>query len=94
LQPRLHKTQEKMNESLRSISRVNEEEKQRNLENNNDRLSHAWPQDPQQKWIQTFDAKPSPLLPCTTALPHCQVHITWLGQQTNRLGKKRHPYHP
>jgi hypothetical protein len=25
--------------------------KQRNVENNNDKLSHAWPRDPQQKWM-------------------------------------------
>jgi hypothetical protein len=62
--------------------------KQRNLENINDKLSHAWPQDPQQKWIQTLDAKPSPLLPRKMALPHCHIHITWLGQQANKPEKK------
>jgi hypothetical protein len=92
LQPRLHETQEKMNESDPS-QELMKKKKHRNLENNNDKLSHAWPRDPQQKWIQTLDAKPSPLLPRTTALPRCHVHITWLGQQVNKLGKKWHPYH-
>jgi hypothetical protein len=68
--------------------------KQMNFDNNNDKLSHAWPRDPQQKWIQTLDAKPFPLFSHTTALLHYHVHITWLGQQTNRPGKKQHPYHP
>jgi hypothetical protein len=53
--------------------------KQRNLDNNNDKLSHAWPQDPQQKWIQTLDAKPFPLLPHTHGPPplSCPHHMAW-----------------
>jgi hypothetical protein len=36
---------------------------------------------------------PIPFFPTHMALPRCHVHITWPGQQTNRPGKKRHPYH-
>jgi hypothetical protein len=49
LQPRLHKTQEKMNESSDLSQELMKKRKQRNLKNNNDKLSHAWPRDPQQK---------------------------------------------
>jgi hypothetical protein len=62
--------------------------KQRNIENNNDKLSHAWPWDSQQKWIQTFYAKPSPLLPRTHGLPSlsCPYHMAW---PTNKHVEKK-----
>jgi hypothetical protein len=69
LQPILHKTQERMNESSGSISRVNEEE---------NKLSHAWPRDPQQKWIQTLDAKPCEAFLHTFHNKIC-THKTQLG---------------
>jgi len=72
--------------------------KQRNLNNNNDKLSHAWPQDTQQKCIQTLDAKPlmqNPLPFFPAQRPSFAItSISRLGQQTNKSGKKRQPYHP
>jgi hypothetical protein len=54
--------------------------KQKNFDNNNDKLSHAWPRDPQQKWIQTLDGKPtlSPFSPHNgpPSLSHPN-HMAW-----------------
>jgi hypothetical protein len=66
--------------------------KQRNLENNNDKLSHAWPRDPQQSGSKPLMRNPLPFFLAHTALPRCHVHITWPSQQTNRPVKKQHPY--
>ncbi len=93
LQPRLHKTQKKMNESSGSISRVNEEEK------TEESWKQQWQAIPYLTPGSTTKVDPNPW--CENPLPFflaqrpsLAVGRERLGQQTNRPGKKRHPYHP
>jgi hypothetical protein len=62
--------------------------KQRNLDNNNDKLSHAWPRDPQQKWIQTLDER-SPLSFFPTQRPSLAVTSISHGLANKQTGRER-----
>jgi hypothetical protein len=81
-----------MNESSGSISRANEGKKtEESWEQQWQAIPCLAPKIHNKSGPKPLMRNPFPFFPAQR--PRYHAHITWLGQQTNRLGKK-HPYYP